>query len=400
MINWLIRRLVAQPEGESLDASVRTRAGLAASIICICCNVVLCVNKGVVGLLTGSVSLVADAVNNLSDASSNIVSLLGFRLAARPADVGHPYGHGRFEYLAGLSVAVIVCAVGLNLVTESVNKLLHPAFTEYSAASMAVLVLSMVVKTWMALFNKRLGHRIDSGTLLATAVDSRNDVITSGAVLAAVLISRATGIDLDGWAGLGVGLFVCAGGINLVRDTASPLLGQAPDEGLVERIHAKIMSYPGVLGTHDLMVHDYGPGRQFASAHVEMPGERDAFANHEVLDTIEHDIQRELGVEITLHCDPVVTDAPDGLDLRSWLNERVGDIDPRLSVHDVRQKRGFVAFDLVRPADFDMDDDDLLSRVSALVGEKCPGVPCVVTFDTGYVSPVSGGSVLADDAKD
>ena len=159
------------------------------------------------------------------------------------------------------------------------------------------------------------------------------------------------------------------------------------------------MSYPGVLGTHDLMVHDYGPGRQFASAHVEMPGERDAFANHEVLDTIEHDIQRELGVEITLHCDPVVTDAPDGFDLRSWLNERVRDIDPRLSVHDVRQKRGFVAFDLVRPVDFDMDDDELLSRVSALVGEKCPGVPCVVTFDAGYVSPVSDGSVLTDDAK-
>lgn len=258
MINWLIHRLVAQPEGEPLDASVRTRAGLAAGIICICCNIVLCVSKGIVGLLTGSVSLVADAVNNVSDASSNIVSLLGFRLAARPADAGHPYGHGRFEYLAGLSVAVIVCSVGLNLVTESVNKLLHPSFTEYGTASMAVLILSMAVKTWMALFNRRLGHRIDSGTLLATAVDSRNDVIASGAVLAAVLISRATGVDLDGWAGLGVGLFVCAGGVDLVRDAASPLLGQAPDEGLVERIHTKIMSYPGVLGTHDLMVHDYG----------------------------------------------------------------------------------------------------------------------------------------------
>lgn len=193
MINWLTRRLVAQPEGEPLDASVRTRAGLAAGIICICCNIVLCVSKGIVGLLTGSVSLVADAVNNVSDASSNIVSLLGFRLAARPADAGHPYGHGRFEYLAGLSVAVIVCSVGLNLVTESVNKLLHPSFTEYGTASMVVLILSMVVKTWMALFNRRLGHRIDSGTLLATAVDSRNDVIASGAVLAAVLISRATG---------------------------------------------------------------------------------------------------------------------------------------------------------------------------------------------------------------
>ena len=258
-VNRLVHTLVPGSESEPVDASCRTNAGFSASLVCIGLNITLCLAKGIAGLLAGSVSLIADAFNNLSDASSNIVSLLGFRLARRPADEGHPYGHGRYEYLAGLFVAVLVCAVGINLILESVTKIIKPSPTAYTFISLAALATSMLVKLWMAAFNRTLGDRIDSDTLIATAQDSKNDVITSGSVLVAALISQTTGFDLDGWAGLGVGIFICISGLGLVRDAISPLLGQAPDPKLVQAIRDKIMSYPQVLGTHDLMVHDYGP---------------------------------------------------------------------------------------------------------------------------------------------
>ena len=312
------------------------------------------------------------------------MSLLGFRLASRPADEGHPYGHGRYEYLAGLFVAVLVCAVGINLILESVTKIIKPSPTAYTLVSLAALVLSMLVKFWMAAFNRALGNRIDSETLIATAQDSKNDVITSGSVLAAALISQTTGFDLDGWAGLGVGVFICISGMGLVRDAISPLLGQAPDPKLVQAIRDKIMSYPQVLGTHDLMVHDYGPGRQFASAHVEMPGEGDAFEHHEILDTIEHDIKRQMGIGITLHCDPIATT---GDDLRGWVKRGVMQIDPALSIHDLHEHDGFVSFDLVRPDGFDISDEELLELVTRIVHERRPNVSCVVTFDSGFSSP-------------
>lgn len=383
-VNRLVHMLVPGSESEPVDTSRRTNAGFAASLICIGLNITLCLAKGIAGLLAGSVSLIADAFNNLSDASSNIVSLLGFRLASRPADEGHPYGHGRYEYLAGLFVAVLVCAVGINLILESVTKIIKPSPTVYSALSMAALVLSMLVKFWMAAFNRALGNRIDSETLIATAQDSKNDVTTSGSVLVAALISQTTGFDLDGWAGLGVGIFICISGMGLVRDAISPLLGQAPDPKLVQAIRDKIMSYPQVLGTHDLMVHDYGPGRQFASAHVEMPGEGDAFEHHEILDTIEHDIKRQMGIGITLHCDPIATT---GDDLRGWVKRGVMQIDPALSIHDLHEHDGFVSFDLVRPDGFDISDEELLELVTRIVHERRPDVSCVVTFDSGFSSP-------------
>ena len=228
-VNRLVHTLVPGSESEPVDASCRTNAGFSASLVCIGLNITLCLAKGIAGLLAGSVSLIADAFNNLSDASSNIVSLLGFRLASRPADEGHPYGHGRYEYLAGLFVAVLVCAVGINLILESVTKIIKPSPTAYTFISLAALATSMLVKLWMAAFNRTLGNRIDSETLIATAQDSKNDVITSGSVLVAALISQTTGFDLDGWAGLGVGIFICISGMSLVRDAISPLLGQAPD---------------------------------------------------------------------------------------------------------------------------------------------------------------------------
>ena len=388
MTEWLIRTFV--PHADDMgDPAVRTRMGLLASVTCIVCNVALCAGKGAVGLLAGSVAIVADAANNLTDALSNVVALLGFRLAARPADAEHPYGHGRYEYLAALVVAVLVCAVGINLGIEAVERILSPELADLDLATVAVLVGSILVKLWMASLNRTIGARIGSEALEATATDSRNDVVATGAVLASALISRATGVDLDGWAGLAVAAFVCASGVGLVRDAIDPLLGRAPSQERVDHIRDTILSYPGVLGTHDLMVHDYGPGRQFASAHVEMAGEGNPFEQHEVLDRIEQAFLDE-GLVMTLHLDPIVTDDPTVRDMRHWIDLHVRLIDPRLSIHDLRCVPGptrlKVMFDVMRPPELAMSDDELRGRVSALVVERYPRAECKITIDTSYLS--------------
>ena len=390
MTDWLVRTFVPHADDVGSPA-VRTRYGLVASITCIVCNIALCLGKGAVGLLAGSVSIVADAVNNLSDASSNVVSLLGFKLASRPADEEHPYGHGRYEYLAGLVVAVLVCAIGLNLLGSSVEKILHPEPTEFGPAVVVVLVGSMLVKLWMASFNRRLGRTISSDTLEATAVDSRNDVVATAAVLASAVVSQLSSFDLDGWAGLVVGGFICWSGIELVHEAVSPLLGKVPDPAYVEHIREKIMSYPGVLGTHDLMVHDYGPGRQFASAHVEMAGEGDPFQQHDLLDNIEQDFKDNEGLVMTLHYDPIVTNDPKVRDMRHWIDLAVKGIDPALSIHDLRCVPGpthtNVIFDCVRPAGFALSASELRKRISELVRERYPRAICKITIDDSYVSP-------------
>ena len=389
MTDWLVRTFV--PDAENVDSpTVRTRYGLVASVTCIACNVALCLGKGAVGLLAGSVSIVADAVNNLSDASSNVVSLLGFKLASRPADDDHPYGHGRYEYLAGLVVAVLVCAIGLNLVTSSADKIAHPEAVDFGPAVVVVLVASMAVKLWMASFNRRLGRAISSETLEATAVDSRNDVISTAAVLASAVLSHTADLDLDGWVGAAVGVFILWSGAGLVRDTVNPLLGQAPSPELVEHIRSKIMSYPGVLGTHDLMVHDYGPGRQFASAHVEMAAEADPMESHDLIDNIEQDFKTEDHMIVTLHYDPIVTDDPEVNDMRNWIDQAVKIIDPRLSIHDLRTVPGpthtNVIFDCVRPHDLEIPDSQLKRKIEQIVRDHYPRTIAKITIDESYVS--------------
>lgn len=306
MTDWLSRMFV-RDYGRVNDPEVRTSYGLMAGIVGIVCNIVLFAAKGAIGLVSGSVSIVADAINNLSDASSNIVTLAGFKLASKPADKGHPYGHGRFEYLAGLVVAVLVTSVGVELVRSGIERILEPRDVSFGLPLVAVMLVSIAIKAWLMAFNRTLGRRIESETLEATAVDSRNDVITTSAVLACSIVSWATGVRLDGWVGLAVGTFVLVSGLLLVRDTVNPLLGQAPSDEVVERVHQIILTKPGVLGMHDLMIHDYGPGRKLASAHVEMPAEADPLKTHATLDGIEKQVEAEMGIVLTLHYDPIVT---------------------------------------------------------------------------------------------
>lgn len=389
MTHWLVRRFVADYQNVN-DPHVRTAYGQFASVVGIVCNLLLSLGKGLVGLASGSVAIVADAVNNLSDASSNIISLLGFKLASRPADHGHPYGHGRMEYLAGLTVAVLVLLVGVELVKSSIDEILHPKLVDFTWVAVAVLVGSIAVKIWMAVFNYRMGARIDSVALKATAADSRNDAITTTAVLAALLIDHYTNLYLDGWAGLVVGVFIVVSSVGLIRDAVEPLLGCAPDPKQVRYIHDKILSYPGVLGTHDLMIHDYGPGRQFASAHVEMAAEQNVLEAHDVIDTIEQDFLARDNLVMTIHYDPIVTSDERVNTVRTWIEEQVRAIDGRLSVHDVRVAPGpthtNVIFDCVKPCEVPISDDDLCARICAQVRHTHPEYVCKITIDDDYVS--------------
>lgn len=389
MTEWLIRHFVKGYEYKD-DPKVRTAYGQFAGIVGIICNILLCTAKGLIGFLAGSVSIIADALNNLSDAASNVISLLGFKLASKPADPEHPYGHGRYEYLSGLAVAVIIVVIGVELIQSSLDKVLNHTPTEFNIVVAVILILSILVKLWMAVFNRTIGKRISSTTLEATAVDSRNDVIATAVVLVCAIISSQTGIDLDGWVGIAVGIFIVYSGIQLMRETVSPLLGKAAEPEVVAHIQKKIMSYPGVLGTHDLMVHDYGPGRQFASAHVEMAAEADPMESHDLIDNIEQDFKNDEGLIVTLHYDPIVTDDPEVKDLRNQINELVKSINPQLSIHDLRTVPGpthtNVIFDCVKPADFELDDDELKHRISDLVTEIHPEAICKITIDQSYIS--------------
>ena len=369
----------------------RTAYGNLASLVGMACNILLCIGKLLAGTLFGSIAIMADALNNLSDASSNVVSLIGFRLAAKAPDAEHPYGHARYEYLAGLVVSVTILAIGLSLLKESALKVLHPTPVVFSWLSIGVLAASILVKLWLSGFNRAVGKKINSETLMATAADSRNDVLTTGAVLLSTILCSLTGYGIiDGIMGVGVAAFILWSGWGLVMDTLSPLLGESPSPELVEHIERTVMSYPGVLGVHDLMVHDYGPGHQFASLHVEFPAETDPLTAHDVIDNIENDFLKKDRLQVTIHYDPIVTaDASVGV-LRARLKEHARQLDPRLSIHDLRIVPGDshtnVLFDLVFPAGYTGDIDQMLAKMCQFVKEQDPKYCCVVKVEQSYAS--------------
>ena len=386
---YLIQKIIPHAD-QTQDPEVRTAYGRFSSIFGIVCNLFLFAGKLAAGLLSGSLSITADAVNNLSDASGSIISLLGFHMAGKPADDEHPFGHGRYEYLSGLLIALIIIVIGFELLKSSVTELLHPSELDFNWLIAVILVASIAVKLWMMRVNMRIGKLIQSQTLLATAADSRNDVISTAAVLIASLISEFTSINLDGWMGLLVASFILYSGIQLVKDTLDPLLGCAPDPKLTIRIHDRIMQYPEVLGVHDLIIHDYGPGRQFASVHVEMAAENDVFASHDVTDNIERDLRAELGIFLVVHFDPISTKENLVGDMRQWLAKEVLRIDPQMTIHDLRIVPGTthtnLIFDCVAPRSLSLSENELKKRITALVQETYPTYHCVITVDHSFIS--------------
>lgn len=385
MTNWLLRTFIKNSD-RSEDPKVRAAIGILSGIVGIVCNVLLCGGKLAVGIATGSVSITADAMNNLSDATSSVVTMLGFRLAERPADEEHPFGHARYEYLSGLAVSALILIIGVELAKSSLDKVLHPAAVEFGWTTAAVLVGSILVKLWMSLFNTRLSKTIHSATLAATAADSRNDVITTSAVLLAALIEHFTAFRADGWMGLAVSCFILYSGVGLAKDTISPLLGENADPELREKIVDNIRACPKVLGFHDLIVHDYGPGQRFASIHVEMDRREDPMECHEIIDDLERECLKSHGVHLVIHYDPIVTDDPELDRMHVRVEQLLHTYDIRLGVHDFRMVPGKghvnLIFDVVLPTDLRGQEADITAALEKALNQNS-GVTYypVITFD-------------------
>lgn len=368
------------------ETASRMAAGRLAGIVGILSNAVLFAGKLIVGTLAGSVSITADAMNNLSDAGSSVVTLLGFKLAEKPADEDHPYGHARFEYLSGLAVAVMILFIGFELVKSSIQKIFHPQAVAFGWLTAAVLVGSMGVKLWLSLFNRRLGRKLQSETLMAAAVDSRNDVIATGAVLVSGIVEMLTGARIDGFMGLAVAVFILISGFSLAKDTISPLLGEAAGPELRDQILDQIRSEPKVLGYHDLMVHDYGPGRRFASIHVEMDRRDDSLLCHEIIDNLERECYHSHGIQLVIHYDPVVTDDPELERMRQLVSRRLASVDSRLAVHDFRMVAApghtNLIFDVALPAELAGQEKTIKKRLDQMLNDGAETVYyTVITFD-------------------
>ena len=359
----LLLRLFVRNYREPADPAVRSAVGSLSGAVGIGCNVLLFLAKLLIGTLTGSVSVTADAMNNLSDASGSIVTLIGFRMADKPADAHHPYGHARAEYLSGLGVAVLILFIGFELVTHSVEKIFLPEPVLFSAPAMGVLAGSILVKLWMFLFNRKLGKLIGSTALIATAADSRNDCIATAAAALAAIVEHCFDLRVDGYIGLCVAVFILRSGWTLARDTISPLLGENADPELQERIVDYIRRHPKVLGYHDLMVHDYGPGQRFASLHVEMDCREDPLECHEIIDSLERECLRSHNVHLVIHYDPIITDDPELLCLKEQTAALLRQQDRRLELHDFRMVQGRQHMNLV----FDVPlPNDLLGQKEAI----------------------------------
>ena len=385
MTKLLLRLFVKDAENTD-SPKVRAAIGTMSGLVGIVCNVLLFAFKLLVGTLTGSVSITADAMNNLSDASGSIVTFIGFRVADKPADADHPYGHARAEYLSGLGVAALIVVIGVELVKTSVDKIFHPTLVSFTLTAAVVLIASIAVKFWMNLFNRNLAKRIDSTTLLATAADSRNDCITTGAVLLAALIEKWSGIPVDGWIGLGVALFILYSGWNLAKDTISPLLGENADPELREKIVDYIVAQPKVLGYHDLMVHDYGPGQRFASLHVEMDCREDPMDCHELIDDMERECLRSHNVHLVIHYDPVVIDDPELTRLKTKVLCLLQTRDSRISLHDFRMVPGKrhmnLVFDVALPRDLKERAEELRQWVEGTLNAEGGKIyHVIITFD-------------------
>lgn len=367
----LLARLFIRDRDKVADAGVRRAYGMLCSLTGIGLNILLFLGKYLAGRLSGSIAMTADAFNNLSDAGSSVITLLGFRMAAKKPDPGHPFGHGRIEYLSGVAVSLIIIVVGVQLGLESIDKIISPEPVDAGLVPMLVLVASICVKGYMFAYNRGIGRKINSPGMSATALDSLSDCIATGVVLISMLLARFADVNIDGWGGAAVAIFIIFSGFKAAKETLSPLLGNPPDPQLVRDITDIVMSHPEVLNVHDLIVHDYGPGRLMISLHAEVPGDGDIYALHDTIDTAEYELQQKLGCSAVIHMDPVSPDGTKTAHMREELAEAAKAIDPRLTIHDFRIVDGpthtNVIFDAVLPNDSSVTEDDAKAQLETIV---------------------------------
>ena len=371
---------------------MRKSYGTLSGGVGIFCNLILCITKIAVGLLTASISITADGLNNLSDMGSSVITLIGFKMAGKPADKDHPFGHGRMEYMSAFIVAVLILLVGAELLKSSVGALIAgDKFPDYSAAAIVVLAVSMLIKFWMYIFNRKLFKKVESGVFKATALDSFNDIMSTGAILLSVAVSLCfkLSFNLDAVMGLLVSLFILYSGFSTGRDTLNLILGNPPDKDTVEEIKNTVLSFEGFIGIHDLMVHNYGPGRQFATVHVEVPQDSNFVKCHEQVDLCEKLINEKYNIQLVIHMDPIDTNSPAVKAARKALTAELKKIDERMSLHDFRmtplsESRTNLIFDVVIPPEFNNKKEELRQEISAAAKKTDSTYCCVITFDNDF----------------
>lgn len=390
MTEFLVKKFVKNHENIQ-NSEVRTQYGVLSSIVGILCNVLLFGVKLLIGLAMHSIAVMADAFNNLSDAASSIISFVGVKMASKPADEEHPFGHGRMEYIAAFIVAFLVIQVGFSFLKSSIGKIRNPEEMVFELLPFLILVLSVAVKLWMGLFNRRLGKRIDSKVMLAAAADSFGDVLTTSVTIAAILISRLIGFNVDAYAGIIVSLIVMWAGVGIAKDTLEPLIGEAVDPELYEQITELVESYDGIEGTHDLVVHNYGPNQSMASIHAEVPRDVDIEDSHEIIDRIEREVSKRLGIFLVMHMDPVEVRDEYILKVKTEVEDVVQNIDERLTIHDFRLVKGKkqinLIFDMVVPHEYTQDkEDEVRLQVLEDMQKTDARYQCVITIDKSFVA--------------
>ena len=393
MTDFLVNKFIKDSTNiESTE--VRTRYGMLASVAGIFCNVLLFSVKLTIGLILSSLAVTADAFNNLSDAASSIISFIGVKMAGKPADAEHPFGHGRIEYIAALIVSFLVIEVGFTFFKSSISKILHPEEISFDLVPFVILILSILVKLWMAFFNNKLGKRIDSKVMLATAADSLGDVITTSATVLSIIICHFTSINVDAIAGLIVSAIVIWSGISIAKDTLEPLIGERVPAELYQKITDIVESYDGIVGTHDLIVHNYGPNRSMATIHAEVPNDINIEVSHEIIDKIERDVKKDLNILLVIHMDPVEMRDEEVLSLREKTSRIVHALDPKLNFHDFRvlkenEQRNLI-FDLVIPDSYsEKDANRVMHQLVSLLHEMDENVECIITLDRSFEAPES-----------
>jgi cation diffusion facilitator family transporter len=393
LTNFLIKHFIPNASDVKSPA-VRQRYGVVSGVVGILCNALLCTAKIAAGLLTGAVSIVADGINNLSDGGSCVVSLLGFKMAGKPADDKHPFGHGRIEYVAGLIVSFIIVLMGVELAKTSLDKIFHPEEISFSWITPAVLGISILVKLWMCFFNRKMGDKIDSAVLRATAMDSLSDVAATSAVLAGFVIGYWARVNLDGYLGVLVALFILYTGVSTAKGTLDLLLGEAPDPEFVKQIQQEVLSYPEIIGVHDLIVHNYGPGHSVVSLHAEVPCDVDILKIHDTIDNAERDLKKKFDCEVVIHMDPIITDDKETNEIHQKLSSIVRLLDSRVTIHDFRMVKGpthtNLIFDIVVPHQFRLTDDQVVESLRQAVKALDARYEIVVNVDKAYTAPPGG----------